>query len=238
MIYNIYCDESCHILNDHNGIMVVGSVWCPFGSVRSISDSVYEIKKRHGALGELKWNKVSMSKIGFYKEIIDLFFLRGGVNFRCIVVRNKGDLDHNKYNQGSHDIFYYKMYFSVLSKILSPDSVYNIFFDIKDTKSRRKLSELRDILCNNVHDFTGDMIAKMQNIRSHESALMQLCDFFTGAISYANRELGGNQAKNELISQLTEKYGKRVSVSTPLAEQKFNVFIFTPQKERGCHVND
>lgn len=25
---NIYCDESCHLLNDHQGSMVVGALWC------------------------------------------------------------------------------------------------------------------------------------------------------------------------------------------------------------------
>ena len=29
----------------------------------------------------------------------------------------KSKLDHTRFNQGSHDTFYYKMYFSLLSKI-------------------------------------------------------------------------------------------------------------------------
>jgi len=25
--YNIYCDESCHLENDHEPVMLVGAVW-------------------------------------------------------------------------------------------------------------------------------------------------------------------------------------------------------------------
>jgi hypothetical protein len=27
--YNVYCDESCHLENDGQKAMVLGSVWCP-----------------------------------------------------------------------------------------------------------------------------------------------------------------------------------------------------------------
>ena len=28
MKYNVYCDESCHLQNDGNDIMVIGGVFC------------------------------------------------------------------------------------------------------------------------------------------------------------------------------------------------------------------
>ena len=27
--FNVYCDESCHLENDHQKAMVLGAVWCP-----------------------------------------------------------------------------------------------------------------------------------------------------------------------------------------------------------------
>jgi hypothetical protein len=32
--FNIYCDESCHLENDHQKVMVLGAVWCPFDKTR------------------------------------------------------------------------------------------------------------------------------------------------------------------------------------------------------------
>ena len=28
-IYNLYCDESLHLPNDHSKIMALGGIWCP-----------------------------------------------------------------------------------------------------------------------------------------------------------------------------------------------------------------
>ncbi len=27
-IFNVYCDESCHLENDQQNVMVLGAVWC------------------------------------------------------------------------------------------------------------------------------------------------------------------------------------------------------------------
>ncbi len=29
-IINISCDESCHLENDNQKVMILGAVWCPF----------------------------------------------------------------------------------------------------------------------------------------------------------------------------------------------------------------
>ncbi len=28
-VFNIYCDESCHLEHDREKVMVLGAVWCP-----------------------------------------------------------------------------------------------------------------------------------------------------------------------------------------------------------------
>ena len=66
----------------------------------------------------------------------------------------------------------FKMYFSLLSKILSPEEQYNVYLDIKDTRSRRKVRKLREVLCNDKYDFTSHMIKHIQNIHSKESDLI------------------------------------------------------------------
>ena len=34
-IYNIYCDESCHLQNDKQPVMLIGCTWCPIEEVTS-----------------------------------------------------------------------------------------------------------------------------------------------------------------------------------------------------------
>ena len=229
-IFNVYCDESCHLEKDHQPVMLQGALWCSVLDARQLSLSIREIKKTHKADGELKWTKVSRSRVKFYLELVNFFFKNPGIHFRALVVLEKNKLNHSRFNLGSHDDFYYKMYFSLLSKILSPDKQYNIYLDIKDTRSRLKVKKLREVLCNNVYDFTSQMIKHIQNIHSHESDLMQMCDFLLGAVSYRQRGLASNPVKKEVVEEIEKRLGRSLLVSTPLGEEKFNLFLFTPQE--------
>jgi hypothetical protein len=228
-IINLYCDESCHLEHDHQPVMLVGAIWCPLNEVERLSKEMRDMKMRHKAAGELKWSKVSMARLGFYLELVDWFLAEVPLHFRGLVVLHKERLDHSLFNDGSHDDFYYKMYFSLLTKILSPDQRYNIYLDVKDTRSRLKLRKLGEVLCNDKYDFTSQMIGHLQNIRSHESYLLQICDFLLGAVSYRHRMLGGNPAKVAVIQHLEKRLGCDLLHSTPLRKEKFNLFLFTPR---------
>jgi hypothetical protein len=229
-LLNIYIDESCHLENDGMPIMAFGVIWCPKDEARRLSQELRDIKTRHHARGELKWAKVSEAKRDFYIELVDWFVAEQPLHYRGLVVQNKHQLNHQQFNQGDHDVFYYKMLFSLLNKMLSPDSRYDIYLDIKDTRSRLKLKKLREVLCNNVYDFTSQMIHHLQNAHSHEMELMQVADLITGAISYKHRNLSGNSAKLAVINRLEQRLGRSLLHTTPLVEQKLNLFVFQPQR--------
>jgi len=74
--YNIYCDESCHLEKDDSRVMVLGAVWCPKEVKNEVFGRIREIKAKYGFKPgfEVKWNKVSESRIDFYLELINYFF--------------------------------------------------------------------------------------------------------------------------------------------------------------------
>lgn len=230
--FNIYCDESCHLENDRQPVMLLGAIWCPKSHVRKISTEIRELKSKHNARGELKWVKVSKARQRFYLELVDYFFSTPQLHFRCLVVDDKSKLNHDYFNLGSHDTFYYKMYYSMLKTILSPENRYHIYIDIKDTLSQNKVNKLREVLCNNVYDFTGQMIVNIQHIRSHESELLQLADLLIGAVSYKNRKLDGNSAKVMIVSSIEKNIDQSLCLSTSLFKDKFNLFVFTPSEAK------
>ena len=226
--YNIYCDESCHLEHDQQPVMLLGAIWCLKSDVQRYSIAIRDLKGKHGAKGELKWTKVSMSKLSYYLDLVNLFFSSPNFNFRCLVVDDKSKLNHDYFNQGSHDSFYYKMYFYLLRNILSNKNQYYIYLDMKDTRSQRKIDTLKDVLCNNVYDFEQLMIRRIQNIRSYESDLLQLSDFLLGGVSYRCRNLNTNQAKQTIIRRICDMSGFDLLRSTPPWEEKFNLFFFSP----------
>ena len=70
---NIYCDESCHLQNDKQKVMVWGGIICPCNKTKEIFKRIREIKYKHlkNNQFEIKWTKVSSSKLNFYLDIID-----------------------------------------------------------------------------------------------------------------------------------------------------------------------
>jgi len=229
--YNIYCDESCHLPNDDSKIMVLGSIWCPNEKRKEVFSRLREIKTSHGLSDkfEIKWNKVSPAKTAFYLNIINYFFDDDDLHFRALVVPNKNELDHKSFNQ-DHDTFYYKMYFDLLKVILNPSFSYNIYLDIKDTRSQNKVDKLQDVLRNNQYDFEKRIIRKIQQVSSHEVEILQLTDLLTGAVSYLHRGLSGNSAKVKLIDKIKTRSGYTLMQSTLVKEDKFNLFIWRSRK--------
>lgn len=223
MIYNFYCDESCHLPDDGNRIMVLGGIWCPKSKVRKINEDIRAIKQKYSIGAEMKWVKVSEAKKAAYLELIEYFFSSDDLHFRVLVVDNKNAINHKMFNQ-THDEWYYKMYFHMIKTILSPKDKYNIYLDIKDTRSKTKISKLKEVLSNNMYDFSQQTIANMQVIRSHEVEIMQIVDVLIGAIAYVSRGYHTVTAKNEIIELVKERSGYSLVRNTPPREDKFNVF--------------
>ena len=120
-IFNIYCDESCHLEHDKLPVMVLGAVWCLFEKAREIASRIREIKVKHLAppTFEVKWSKVSPGKRELYMALLDYFFDDDDLHFRALIVPDKAKLNHEAHRQ-THDEWYYKMYFDMLKVLFNP----------------------------------------------------------------------------------------------------------------------
>ncbi|MCS6245236.1 MAG: DUF3800 domain-containing protein [Opitutus sp.] len=226
-IYNLYCDESCHLEHDHQKAMVLGVVWCPEDKARAIAERLREIKRAHGlsATFEAKWTKVSPAKVDYYLAVIDYFFDADDLHYRALVVPDKSKLTHDKFGQ-DHDTWYYKMYFQLLSVLFNPDSHYRIYLDIKDTVGSAKVTKLHDVLCKSQYDFDRQIIERVQTVRSHEIEQLQVCDLLSGALAYVHRGLAGSAAKQQLIERIKHRSGLQLTRNTLLRARKFNLFCW------------
>ncbi len=233
--FNIYCDESCHLENDKQSAMVLGAVWCPFEKTHEIAVRLREIKHKHKLPPsfEVKWTKVSASKVGFYIDLLDYFFDDDDLHFRALIVPDKTKLNHQAFPGQDHDTWYYKMYFDMLKVILSPASRYRIYLDIKDTRGAEKVKKLHDVLCNNLYDFSREIVERVQLVHSHEIEQLQLADLLIGAVSYVSRGLRGNAGKQMLIERMRQRSGYSLEKTTLLREEKVNLFRWQAQEMQG-----
>ncbi len=229
--YNVYCDESLHLPNDGSKIMVVGGIWCPKSKCRKINDQIRFIKQKYSIGSEMKWVKLSEAKKEAYVELIKYFFDCQDMHFRVLIIDNKDAIDHD-YHKQTHDEWYYKMYFQMLKVILDPNDTYNIYMDIKDTKSKTKIAKLKEVLANSQYDFSDSMIRNMQVIRSNEVEIMQIVDILIGAVAYFIRDYSKVQAKNEIIDMIKDRTGYSLLKNTLYRESKFNIFHLQLEETR------
>ena len=215
--YNFYCDESCHLENDKMPFMLLGYVCVPYNQLKRHSERIKKIKEEHNFFGEIKWNKISNSQHKFYNAIIDYFF-DSDLAFRALVI-NKNQINNGVFNQ-NFDTFYYKMYYQLINHKLDTLSAYNIYIDIKDTLSASKINKLKEILQTKY-----GVIRTLQNVRSHESIYLQVCDLIMGAISYHLRQNGNVIAKNNIINRIQKHSNHQLDKSTAKAEEKLNLFF-------------
>ena len=229
-VFNVYCDESCHLENDETGVMVLGAVFCPIDNTHEIANQIRQIKKKHNLSSkfEIKWVKVSPAKVSFYADLINYFFDQPDLSFRGLVVPDKSKLQHTVYNQ-THDDWYYKMYFNLLKVIFEPNCKYRIYLDIKDTHGQDKRKKLHDVICSSFLDFDKRNAEKIQPVRSHEVEQIQIADLLTAALAYANRGLNTSSAKTTLVDLIKKRCGYSLTQSTLLRERKFNIFVWQPQ---------
>ena len=230
-IYNIYCDESCHLEHDGNNDMVLGAVWCPQDKVKEINRRIREIKAQHGVCStlEVKWTKLSPSMEALYADLVNYFFDNQDLHFRCLVVPDKSLLDHGRFEQ-SHDDWYYKMYFDMLKIIFHPHEEYEVYIDVKDTHSHSRAQKLREVCSNTLYDFSMKVIRRIQPIRSHEVQIMQIVDILIGAVCYQNRvfpsDFPKSQAKVDIVNLIKERSQYLLTKSTLYREEKFNILVW------------
>lgn len=215
--FNIYCDESCHIENDHKPFMFLGSVSCAYPQVRRHGKRINELKKEYNFFAEIKWSNVSVSKIRFYMDLVDYFF-DTNLKYRTIGVK-KDHIRCEDFNS-SYDDFYYKMYYQLLNYHIDTLNFYNVYLDIKDTLSANKVNRLRDIL-----NVKYGVFRNIQNIRSEESPLMQLADFLTGAISYNANDIEHKNTEKVQIIEKIQKHAKTPDLCKTNYSEKLNLFF-------------
>ena len=179
---------------------------------------------------EIKWNKLSPSRLPLYKAMVDFFF-SNPIDFRCVLVKHKERLNHADFNRGSHDNFYYKMTYYLL-RPNPPGLEYRVFMDVKDTRGKEKLQKIEEVFKNFHHGESP--FVHFQHLHSHDNIFFQLTDLFIGAIAFKARGLHTNEqsskTKIEFVNYLETKSRYSLNESIPLWETKFNIFDFQPQQ--------
>ncbi len=225
MKFEVYCDEALPDLftseKPRGQYLMIGALWLPASLRDEAKGKIAALRARHNVHGEMKWQKISPSRLGFYEEIIDLFFGYGSdLRFRCIAV------DHAKINmEAFHDndgeLGFYKFYYQLLHHWILDFNEYVFYCDLKTNRSPTRLAELKRVLTN--ANLSAEIV-DVQPLPSGQLVLMQLCDILLGA---ASSRLNGDgpvsPAKLAIVERIEARLGRKLG-PTWKSEEKFNVF--------------
>ena len=217
-IYNVYCNESLYSTDDSESVTALGILICQTSQVRNLSDAIRALKSEHFLKTnfEIKWTKVSPSKIDFYLALVDFVLDDDRLNFHGIV-----RIDENRI-ECSHDQFYDQLYCRVFDSVFRLPQRYRMYLNVRDTRGGRTMRRLQDM----ASAAGGRYVERIQQIRSHESEILQAVDLFAGALTYANRGLSGGAGKEAIIERMRLRLGDRALTSSFVsAEFGFNVSI-------------
>lgn len=221
--YNIYIDESCHLQDDKSEVMCIGYTKINRDDYEVLKKVIKAIKLKHNSPTEVKWNKLSSSRWELYKELIDFFF-RSNIEFRSVLVKNKQNLGHIRYNREDQNSYYYKTLKVLLNnKVSHGDDEYRVYLDVKDTRGKTRLLLLEKEL-NAFHN-ENSPFKYFQHLHSDENEFLQLTDLFIGAICYkARKEYAKENAspiRKKVIDYLEECSGYLLDDATEPLETKF-----------------
>ncbi len=224
--YNLYIDESCHLSHDGLPVMCIGYIKVEQAQYSNLKEAIQKLKLEHKSPTEIKWSKLSGSRLPLYKALIDLFFEKD-LYFRAILVKYKDKLTPADLQRGEHDNFYYKLVDYLLSSSTnSSENQYRVYLDVKDTRGRDKLKKIRASF-EEKNDGNSPFI-HFQHIHSHENEFLQLADLFIGAITYKSREEhkkeGTSEVKKAIVEYVEAKSGYLLNEGTEPWEKKFNIF--------------
>ncbi len=226
MKFEVYCDESRPDLlftqNPTAQYMLIGGLWLAAEDRAKAKADIHALRDKHKIGGEFKWQKVSPSRLDFYRDLIDWFVSMGSrVRFRCIAV-DHAQVDLMRFHSSDQELGFYKFYYQMLHHWILDFNEYAIFCDFKSNRLGTRLTELAKCLdCSNL---TSDIV-NVQAIRSKESVLIQAADVLTGiAAARLNDTLQTGGAKWELVQHIEQALGCQIQ-ATYRSEQKLNVFV-------------
>lgn len=210
-VANIYVDESSQTKHRY---LVLGGIIVPSVDHSAVSALIAEARLPELPKGEMKWTKVSKSKLAAYKRAVDAFFTGiddfSTLDFHCLVV-DTYKIDDKRFNEGSRDIGFNKEIYQLLMKFRRLyRGLFHVYPDRRSTSQRTE--DLRLIL-NRGSAKKGDgrdwPFRRVHFRDSDQELVLQIVDILIGAVAFKlnghDRAENASPAKIDLCEHILSR---------------------------------
>ena len=226
MRYKIYSDESS---TGGERYMLIGGLWVPWDDELAIRASLMAVRAKHQLRAEMKWTKVTDKMLRAYMDFVDVFFEQCSMRFKCIVLDTR-ILDYRTYNSGDKELGFYKFYYQLISRNLSPRCEYWLYTDERQNRKPYRLEALK-LAVNNWWTSKKQVrpLRHIEPCKSHNDDIMQLADILLGAIASAWNERKGRESKKLLKEHIAQHLSRpSLAIATAPNAPKVNIWKWQP----------
>jgi hypothetical protein len=174
---------------------------------------------------EIKWTHLRPGKQAYYEALVDWFFSKSDLVFRCLILPDKQTV-FQRLPDDNQDLAYYRLYARLLRSAFEPENGYRTFIDKKDTRGGDKIREVKEWLRRDRNDSDGTAVRDIQQIQSHEARLMQLSDLFLGSVGATRRDAPLPTAKQAVINLIVEHVGSPITWDTETLSDRFKISTY------------
>lgn len=216
-ISNVYIDESSQTQHRY---LLLGGVIIRKPLADAALAKLRDIRLPEITTGEMKWSKVSKSKLPSYRRVVDAFWDDEAIknfHFHSLFVDTTKQ-NHKKFNSGDKEIGFSKEIYQLAQKFRRQyNGLFHVYLDERETN--HSLGNLRDIFNLGAAKDGDERDWPFRRCHFRDSKIclaMQLTDIFIGAIGFhinghINAE-GASPAKSELSTYVL----KRAYIGDPL----------------------
>ncbi|MEA1979995.1 MAG: DUF3800 domain-containing protein, partial [candidate division Zixibacteria bacterium] len=117
MEIDVYCDEAYPDLFSSKKTpvkyLLIGGIWLNLENRSRFKSDIHALRDQYQIGGEFKWNKISRSKVIFYKNLLSWFHDQGTeLRFRCIAV-DRNQVNLIKFHSNDQELGFYKFYYQM-----------------------------------------------------------------------------------------------------------------------------
>lgn len=234
--HHVYCDESSMECR----FMVYGGIITPEDNVAEFDGLLAEWRAKNRMNAELKWAKVSKSKLSEYISFVDFFFDHAAENhwhFKSVVF-DTSQINYATHHEGDEELGFYKFYYHFLLHKFAPyakndDHRLWVYIDQKST-TKERLGALKDALNNGIRKKFSRSVSVIRAVEprvSHECNLIQLADVLMGAIAYhcngCHKADNAAQHRCKMVEHIATRAKLRnLAQSTPRGKSDFEIWRF------------
>jgi hypothetical protein len=232
LLHDIYIDESSQTQNRY---LLLGGLIVPHRYLDAFEERLQKARLPELPRGEMKWGKISSSKIAAYKRIVDAMMIMppgpmSSIEFHSLVV-DTTKLKDGVYNAGSRETGFNKEVYQLVRKFgrLNRSGIFHVYLDARSTKS--STADLKTILNHGIrllHPGRDWPFRRVHFRDSSECVPLQVVDILLGAIGFRlndhRSKVGASSAKCALSDRVLSLGNVHDVTRSTWAEGRFTIW--------------